>query len=82
MLAAFVILSEVGHLNDYESDEEKINALAEIISSTGAWGMAVYILVQVLQVVILPLPAVVCYVPGAMILGRADGDFCWLPWGC
>lgn len=69
VLAAFVILSEVGHLNDYESDEEKINALAEIISSTGAWGMAVYILVQVLQVVILPLPAVVCYVPGAMIWG-------------
>ncbi len=69
MLVAFIVISEVGHLNDYDSDEEKISGLVKIISDTGAWGMAVYVLIQVLQVVILPLPAVVCYVPGAIIWG-------------
>lgn len=69
VLAAFIIISEVGHLNDYESDEDKINGLVEIISGTGAWGMVVFVLIQVLQVVILPLPAVVCYVPGTIIWG-------------
>lgn len=69
VLAAFIIISEVGHLNDYESDEDKINGLKAIIEGTGAWGMLVFVVVQILQVVILPLPAVVCYVPGAMIWG-------------
>ncbi len=69
VLLAFIIISEVGHLNEYESDEDKINGLVQIISDTGAWGMVVYVLIQVLQVVILPLPAVVCYVPGAIIWG-------------
>ena len=69
VLLAFIIISEVGHLNDYENDEDKINGLVKIISDTGAWGMLVYVLIQVLQVVILPLPAVVCYVPGAIIWG-------------
>ena len=68
-LVAFIVISEVGHLNDYDSDEEKISGLVKIISDTGAWGMAVYVLIQILQVVILPLPAVVCYVPGAIIWG-------------
>ena len=68
-LLAFIIISEVGHLNDYESDEDKIKGLVEIIKSTGGWGMLVYVLIQILQVVILPLPAVVCYVPGARIWG-------------
>lgn len=69
VLIAFIVISEVGHLNDYESDEEKINGLVKIISDTGAWGMVVYVLIQILQVVILPLPAVVCYVPGSIIWG-------------
>lgn len=68
-LAAFIILSEVGHLNDYEDDTAKINGLVKIIEGTGAWGMVVFFLIQVLQIVILPLPAVVCYVPGAIIWG-------------
>lgn len=69
VLIAFIVISEVGHLNDYESDEEKINGLVKIISDTGAWGMVVYVIIQILQVVILPLPAVVCYVPGSIIWG-------------
>ncbi|MDE7083188.1 MAG: VTT domain-containing protein [Clostridia bacterium] len=69
VLAAFIIISELGHLNDYESDEDKINGLVQIIGETGAWGMVVYVLIQILQVVILPLPAVVCYLPGTVIWG-------------
>lgn len=69
ILLAFIIISEVGHLNDYENDEDKINGLVNIINGTGAWGMVVYVLIQILQVIILPLPAVVCYVPGTIIWG-------------
>ena len=69
VLLAFIIISEVGHLNDYENDEDKINGLVKIISDTGGWGMLVYVVIQILQVVILPLPAVVCYVPGTIIWG-------------
>ncbi len=75
VLVAFVVISEVGHLNDYENDEDKINGLVKIISDTGAWGMAVYVLIQILQVVILPLPAVVCYVPGSIIWGAPMATF-------
>ncbi len=67
VLAAFIIISEVGHLNDYETDNEKIDALVKIIRSAGAWWMVVYVLIQILQVVILPLPAAVCYIPGVII---------------
>lgn len=38
-----------------------------LVRSTGEWGMLVFVLIQFLQVVVLPLPAVVCYVPGAVI---------------
>lgn len=69
ILCAFITVSEVGHLNDYENDEDKIQGLVNIINSTGAWGMVVFVLIQVLQIVILPLPAIVCYVPGTIIWG-------------
>lgn len=69
VIVSFIVVSEVGHLEQYENDEDKVNALKEIIESTGAWGMLVFVIIQILQVVILPLPAVVCYVPGAMIWG-------------
>lgn len=69
VLVAFIVLSEVGHLNDYPTDEEKIKGLVALIEGTGGWGMFVYVLIQILQVVILPLPALVCYVPGSIIWG-------------
>lgn len=69
VLAAFVAVSEIGHLNEYENDTDKINAIKSMIERTGAWGMIIFVIIQILQVVILPLPAVVCYVPGAMIWG-------------
>lgn len=67
--AGFAALSAVGKLNEYPSDEAKINRLVEMIRSAGSWGMAVYVFVQILQVVILPLPALVCYLPGVRIWG-------------
>ncbi len=67
--AVTFLLNEIGHLNDYKTDEERVNALIEIIRGAGVWSMAVYVVIQILQVVILPLPAVVCYVPGAAVFG-------------
>lgn len=67
ILGVFVLLGVFAHLNDYPTDEEKIQAVINLIRSTGKWGMLVFVLIQILQVVVLPLPAVVCYVPGAII---------------
>lgn len=69
-LATFIILGEVVNINDYEDDKAKAEAIRKLLESTGGWGMAVYFLIQVLQVVILPLPALVCYLPGALIWGE------------
>lgn len=69
VLATLIILNEVGHLNDYPTDEAKIQGLIKLIEGTGAWGMLVFFVIQILQVVILPLPAIVCYVPGTVIWG-------------
>ena len=64
LLAVFVLLGVFADLNAYPTDREKIEA---VVRSTGEWGMLVFVLIQFLQVVVLPLPAVVCYVPGAVI---------------
>lgn len=68
-LAVFIAVGEIFHFDEYESDADKIKALTSLIEGTGAWGMAVFFLIQVLQVVILPLPAAICYIPGAVIWG-------------
>ena len=69
IITVIALLSNFARLNDYPTDTEKINRLTEIIRSTGSWGMVVFFLIQVLQVLILPLPALVCYVPGTQIWG-------------
>lgn len=70
VIVAFIaVASEVGHLNDYETDEDRADALAGFIRDLGAWGMVVYFFIQILQVVVLPLPALVCYVPGVAVYG-------------
>ena len=69
VVAVVAIVSELGNLNDYENDEQRAKALQEMLENTGGWGLLVYFLIQVLQVVILPLPAFVCYVPGALVFG-------------
>lgn len=68
-VAVIAAISEAGHLNDYPTDAEKTERLVEIINASGGWGMFVYFLIQVLQVVVLPLPAAVCYIPGSLIWG-------------
>lgn len=69
VFTALIILNCTAHLNELGSDYEKVNRLTAIIKSAGGWAMAVYVLVQILQVVILPLPAVVCYLPGTYLFG-------------
>ena len=69
IIAAIAAITKLANLNDYKTDSEKIERITEIIRNTGRWGMVVYVLIQILQVVILPLPAVVCYVPGSRIWG-------------
>ena len=64
LLSVFVLLGVFADLN---ADREKIEAVITLVRSTGEWGMLVFVLIQFLQVVVLPLPAVVCYVPGAVI---------------
>lgn len=63
------IITQACGLKDYPTDAEKTDRLIEIIQGIGGWGYLVYFLVQVLQVVVLPLPAAVCYVPGSLIWG-------------
>ena len=63
------IVTRVFSLGDYPTDEEKTQRLIEIIKGFGIWGYLVYFLIQVLQVVVLPLPAAVCYIPGSLIWG-------------
>lgn len=69
VLSVVIILNYTAGLNSLESNDKKIEALATLIKSAGGLSMAVYVVVQILQVVILPLPALVCYVPGVYIWG-------------
>lgn len=64
-----VILSFAAGLNGLETDAEKISIVTELIERAGGWSMAVFVLIQILQVVLLPLPAVVCYLPGVAVWG-------------
>lgn len=73
VLAAFIAVGKLGRLNDYATDAEKIDAFAGMIEDTGAWGIVIFFLIQVLQIVVLPLPAAVCYIPGAIIWGPLFG---------
>jgi len=69
VVAFIAIVTQVCGLGDYPTDESKMERLTQIIRDLGGWGYFVYFLVQVLQVVILPLPAAVCYIPGSLIWG-------------
>lgn len=69
VVAIIAIVSEACDLKNYPSDEEKIDRLIELIQGLGVWGYVVYFLLQILQVVVLPFPALVCYIPGTLIWG-------------
>ena len=65
--AALLLVNFTFKLYEYPTDAEKIVGVADFIRGTGKLGIAVYLLLQILQVVILPLPAIVCYASGALI---------------
>lgn len=67
LIVIVALLGSFTDLGEYKSDADKIEKLVQIIRNTGRWGMLVYVLIQILQVVILPLPAAVCYIPGSLI---------------
>ena len=67
IIGIIALISRIFNLNG--TDGEKIDMLTDLIKGTGKWGMALYVLIQILQVVILPLPAAVCYIPGSVIWG-------------
>lgn len=69
---ALVIVNKVFDLDGINSDEEKIEHIINLIQKTGAYGKIVFVLLQILQVVVLPLPALLCYVSGAMIYGPLE----------
>ncbi len=72
-LAAFIAAGKLGNFKQYETDAEKIDAFVAMIEKTGGWGMLIFFVIQVLQIVILPLPAAICYIPGAMVWGPLVG---------
>ncbi len=66
---ALVVTNTVAGLDKYKDDGDKLDYIVELIKSTGGWGMTVFVILQILQVLVLPLPAVLCYVSGVRIWG-------------
>lgn len=66
---AVVILNYTARLYELKTDGEKIGKMTRLIEGAGGWAMSVYFLIQIMQVVFLPLPAAVCYLPGVAIWG-------------
>lgn len=64
-----LVVDKVAGLSEFSSDSEKIDRIITLVKQSGAWGKLVYIVLQILQVVFLPLPALVCYLPGVSIWG-------------
>lgn len=48
---------------------QSIEAMQNLIAQTGAWGIAVFMLIQFLQVVILPIPSAITTIAGAILFG-------------
>ena len=67
VFAVLSLLHQTLDLAQYAGDGEKIERIVRMIRDSGKWGMLVYILFQILQVVLLPLPAAVCYLSGAQV---------------
>ncbi len=53
----------------YQEIFESVDAMKQFIQSTGAWGMVVFMLIQFLQVVILPIPSMITTITGAILFG-------------
>ena len=67
ILAIFFILNACGLFDDF-SDLERIKSL---ILSSGGYGVLICVLIQILQVVILPVPAIIFHLAIASVYGWA-----------
>lgn len=66
LVVSYALLSLFGVLNRVTSAE----SLKNMILSAGNWGIVVYFFITVLQVVVLPIPAAVTVLLGALIYGN------------
>ena len=53
----------------YEHIFSSVSSMQEFIKSTGAWGMIVFVLIQFLQATIVPIPAMITTIAGAVLFG-------------
>lgn len=65
ILIAYIILDRTGLLYKFKDTEE----IKKFIIDSGKWGIIVFFLLNLLQVLILPIPAAVTMVIGVMIYG-------------
>ena len=72
MFYALILVNKVFNLDAIDSDEKKLEHIIKLIQSTGPYGKIVFVLLQILQVIVLPLPALLCYVSGVMIYGSLE----------
>ncbi len=59
----------------YKDVFSSVDSLKQFIQSTGVWGIAVFFLIQFLQVVILPIPGAITTIAGAIIFGPTTAMF-------
>ncbi len=71
ILLAYIILDQTGVFDTLNNME----LIKNFILSTGMWGRLVFVLVQIAQVVFLPLPAILINLTGVALYGPAQGFF-------
>ncbi len=69
-LSGYLVLKYYNYLSIFSS----VNAFKNFILSTGEKGVVVYVLIQMLQVVLIPVPATVIALAGAIIYGPLLGS--------
>lgn len=48
---------------------DSVEAMQEFIAKMGAWGIIVFVLIQILQVVLIPIPSMITTIAGAILFG-------------
>lgn len=69
ILLIYVISHIALHYSGLSERLNSVDAVREVILSTGNWGLVIFFLLTLLQVVVLPIPAAVTVVAGAAIYG-------------
>lgn len=69
ILAVFLVLDFSGFWDNIKT----VAALRDYIASTGNWSVVVFILIQFLQVVLIPIPGTVTTLAGAILFGSGLG---------